>query len=205
MLRQEGPRLRTGGYALWNTEGWPVTRRCCARWAPRARRTPRAARNDAVQSSPRGIQLHSTIAGVALAAAFFMLFELSYEVIYDLRDVAGDRVAGARTFPVVHGEGVAVWIIDALHLAALAVLVGGWAGGVVPWRLVVFSLAPALQLFLYKRALRRGLTSADCTGLTWLGAALLAATGAAAVDAGDLDILRVLAVAAVERAVLTAC
>ena len=115
------------------------------------------------------------VAGVVACAGFFFLFELGYEVIYDLRDAAGDRVAGARTFPVVHGQRVAVWIIDALHLAALAVLVGGWAGGVVPWRLVVFSLAPALQLFLYKRALRRGLTSADCTGLTWLGAALLAA------------------------------
>ena len=35
-----------------------------------------------------------------------MLFELSYEVLYDLRDVDGDRAAGVRTYPVVHGLAV---------------------------------------------------------------------------------------------------
>ena len=31
----------------------------------------------------------------------------------------------------------------------------------------------ALQLVLYKRALRRGISTGHCTGITWLGVALL--------------------------------
>jgi hypothetical protein len=37
------------------------------------------------------------------------------------------------------------------------------------------GIAPLAQIVLYKRWLRRGITSADCVGLTWLGAALLVA------------------------------
>ena len=33
--------------------------------------------------------------------------------------------------------------------------------------------APGLNLVVYKRAMRRGITSADCVNLTWVGAALL--------------------------------
>jgi hypothetical protein len=35
--------------------------------------------------------------------------------------------------------------------------------------------APAFQLFYYKRALRRGISSRDCILLTWIGAAMLLA------------------------------
>lgn len=110
---------------------------------------------------------------IATSAGFFMLFELSYEVIYDLRDAKGDALAGVRTYPVVHGESGAVRIIDGLIVTSLAFLVLGYVAGVVPWRIFVMWLAPALQLALYKRWLRRGITSRDCTRLTWLGAGLL--------------------------------
>lgn len=110
---------------------------------------------------------------VAVCATFFILFELSYEVIYDLRDAPGDRAANVRTYPVVHGEAVAIRIVDALIVIPSIVLIAGYAAGVVPWRLVVMVLAPALQLLLYKLALRRGLTKRHCILLTWLGAAQL--------------------------------
>jgi 4-hydroxybenzoate polyprenyltransferase len=113
-------------------------------------------------------------ATVLYAAGFFILFELSYEVIYDLRDADGDRLANVRSYPVVHGERGAVRIIDGLLLASLAFLVVGYAAGAVPWCLFIMSVAPVLQLVIYKRALRRGITAQDCTRLTWLGAALLA-------------------------------
>ncbi|MEZ4367526.1 MAG: UbiA family prenyltransferase [Kofleriaceae bacterium] len=116
-----------------------------------------------------------TATTIAVAAGFFFCFELSYEVIYDLRDRPGDAAAGVRTYPVVHGERGAVRIIDGLIATSIVTLVAGYAAGVVPWRLVVMVLAPALQLVLYKRALARGITSADCVRLTWLGAGLLAA------------------------------
>jgi 4-hydroxybenzoate polyprenyltransferase len=113
---------------------------------------------------------------VALVAGFFFLFELSYEIIYDLRDHAGDDAAGLPTFPVVHGVVGAQRIIDGLLVVSMVMIFGGWAAGVVPWRAAVMGTAPLIQLGLYKGMLRTGgVTSAHCTGLTWLGAALLAA------------------------------
>ena len=116
-----------------------------------------------------------TARSIGWVVAFFFLFELSYEVIYDLRDAEGDAEAGVRTYPVVHGERGATRIIDGLLLSAATLLLTGWLLGDVPWRLVVMVAAPALQLLLYKRALARGITSRFCVGVTWAGAGLLVA------------------------------
>jgi 4-hydroxybenzoate polyprenyltransferase len=110
---------------------------------------------------------------VAVAALFFFLFELSYEVIYDLRDAPGDAAEGVRTYPVVHGERGAVRIVDGLLGGSACALALGYAAGLAPWRLFIMIAAPAIQLVLYKLALRRGITSSDCIRLTWLGAGLL--------------------------------
>ena len=110
---------------------------------------------------------------IVFAGVYFFTFELSYEVIYDLRDAPGDAREGVRTYPVVHGERGASRIIDALLAVSMASLVIGYALGAVPWRLFIMSVAPAIQLALYTRALRRGITAADCVTLTWLGAGLL--------------------------------
>jgi 4-hydroxybenzoate polyprenyltransferase len=114
-------------------------------------------------------------ATILFSAAFFFPFELSYEVIYDLRDAPGDAAADVRTYPVVHGARGAVRIIDALLASSLAALALGYGVGAVPWRIAVMGAAPALQLVLYKRCLTRGITSSDCVRITWLGAVLLAA------------------------------
>jgi len=114
-----------------------------------------------------------SVATVLVALGFFLLFELSYEVIYDLRDAPGDEAAGVRSYPAVHGERGAVHIIDGLIAASLTVICAGAAAGVVPWRLFIMAAAPLIQLAFYKRALRRGITSRDCVTITWLGAALL--------------------------------
>jgi len=112
---------------------------------------------------------------ILYTASFFFLFELSYEVIYDLRDMPGDRRAGVRSFPVVHGERGAVRIIDGLILGSMALLGGAFAAGQVPWAVAVMLVAPASQLVLYKRALGRGaITTGLCVGVTWFGAGLLA-------------------------------
>ncbi|HEY7954238.1 MAG TPA: UbiA family prenyltransferase [Polyangia bacterium] len=111
--------------------------------------------------------------GIFAAALFFFLFELSYEVIYDLRDAPGDQAAGVRSYPVVHGERGAVRIVDGLLIASMLAIALGYASGILPWRVFIMIAAPIVQLVLYKRALRRGITAADCVALTWLGAALL--------------------------------
>ncbi len=112
---------------------------------------------------------------VLATALYFFLFELSYEIIYDLRDAPGDARAQVRTYPVVHGERVAAHIIDGLCLAALGVLAVAWAAHVVPWRIAILGVGPLLQIFIYKRFVKRGITSRDCINLTWLGVALLVA------------------------------
>lgn len=118
---------------------------------------------------PEGI----TPVTILLAGLFFFAFELSYEVIYDLRDAPGDKAARVLTYPVVHGEKGAVRIIDGLLAVSVVVLVTGYLAHAVPWRLFIMICAPLIQLAVYKRALKRGITSATCVGLTWLGAALL--------------------------------
>jgi 4-hydroxybenzoate polyprenyltransferase len=116
-----------------------------------------------------------TPATIIITAIFFTLFELSYEVIYDLRDEPGDRAAGVRTYAVVHGIRGASRIIDGLIVTSVAVLIGGYAAGLVPWRIVVMVLAPVMNVVAYRRFLARGITSSDCIRLTWVGAGLLLA------------------------------
>ncbi|MCB9557232.1 MAG: UbiA family prenyltransferase [Deltaproteobacteria bacterium] len=111
---------------------------------------------------------------VICSAAFFFLFELSYEVIYDLRDAPGDRRAGVHSFIVVHGERAAIWIIDGLLIGSLVTIGAGYALKVLPWKIFIMFAAPLIQLAAYKTALRRkAISSAFCVNITWIGAALL--------------------------------
>lgn len=110
---------------------------------------------------------------VLFTALFFLLFIQSYEIIYDLRDVTGDRALGIKTYPAVHGVPIAARIIDTLIFSAMAVLVAGYGLSILPWRIFIMVGAPVLQLIVYRPALRRGITAADCRRLTWLGALLL--------------------------------
>jgi 4-hydroxybenzoate polyprenyltransferase len=110
---------------------------------------------------------------VVFAAVFFFLFEISYEVIYDLRDVKGDALAGIRTYPVVHGIRRAIYIVDGLIFSSTAILAVGYLSDVVPWRIFIMIAAPLLQLTVYKHALRRGISAKDCIRMTWMGVAML--------------------------------
>ena len=115
-----------------------------------------------------------SLVAIAFTIGFFLLFELSYEVIYDLRDAPGDAAAAVRSYPVVHGTAGAVRIIDGLLAGSLGCLLFGYFGDALPWRIFIMFAAPLIQLVLYKRWLRRGIRADDCIKLTWLGAALLA-------------------------------
>ena len=53
-------------------------------------------------------------AGIAAVIGFFFVFEHTFEVLYDLRDVDGDRAVGVPTYPVVHGPRVSASIVYAL-------------------------------------------------------------------------------------------
>ena len=109
---------------------------------------------------------------VVFSALFLFLFVLSYEVIYDLRDVQGDTLAGIRTYPVVHGERTAIHMVDGLLFSSIVLLAVGYLSNFVPWRIFIMAAAPVIQYVVYKRALRRGISAKDCIVLTWIGAVL---------------------------------
>ncbi len=70
---------------------------------------PLAAAYDSGLSFPAGI----SEATLVWTLAFFVTFEISYEVIYDLRDIKGDRAAGVATYGAVHGRAAAQHIAEA--------------------------------------------------------------------------------------------
>lgn len=106
-------------------------------------------------------------------AGFFVLFELTYEILYDLRDLEGDRAGGIPTFPVVHGPERAVQIIDGLLIAASVVLIAGFATASIGARELLMLAAPGIQLGFYRWRIKRGLSASDCIWLTHLGTGLL--------------------------------
>ena len=106
-------------------------------------------------------------------AAFFVPFELTYEILYDLRDLDGDRAEGIPTFPVVHGPETARRIVDALLALSAVVLLASLALGAIGVREALMLVAPASQRRFYRRRLERGLTRADCILVTHLGTAEL--------------------------------
>jgi len=110
---------------------------------------------------------------IAVLALFFVLYEITFEILYDLRDLDGDRKEGIPTYPVVHGQKVALRIIDALLLLSVVVLVVGLLTGILGVREGLMLAAPRLQTRFYPARVARGLTSADCIALTHLGTAEL--------------------------------
>ena len=112
-------------------------------------------------------------AAFILLICFFVPFELTYEILYDLRDEPGDRLAGVPTYPVVHGAHRSRQIVDGLLLLSTAVLLVGFFAGTIGLREGLMLLAPLVQFLFYRPRYRRGLTSRDCILLTHLGSALL--------------------------------
>lgn len=110
---------------------------------------------------------------VAALALFFVPFEVSYEILYDFRDLDGDRQEGIPTFPVVHGPATAKRLIDALLVTSVVVLLLAVLSGAFGLRELLFVAAPVAQWFFYRPRLARGLTSRDCVVLTHLGSAQL--------------------------------
>jgi 4-hydroxybenzoate polyprenyltransferase len=112
-------------------------------------------------------------ATIIALALFFVPFELTYEILYDMRDLEGDRLGGIPTYPVVHGLEASRRIIDALLLLASAVIVIAFFARIVGMRELLMVFAPIAQLLFYRPRYRRGLTSRDCIVLTHIGTAQL--------------------------------
>ena len=100
-------------------------------------------------------------------------YELTFEILYDLRDVEGDTAEGVPTYPVVHGSRTSTQIIDALLGASVVVLVVGFFTRHLGVRELLMLAAPLAQLLFYRQRVKRGLTTPDCIWLTHLGTAEL--------------------------------
>ena len=124
-------------------------------------------------AADEGIARTLDVAAIVALVLFFVPFELTYEILYDLRDLEGDRELGVPTYPVVHGVERSRQIIDGLLLGASLVLVAAVLAGWLGVRELLMLVAPAVQLALYRRWWRRGLTPRDCIVLTHVGTAQL--------------------------------
>lgn len=112
---------------------------------------------------------------VITMALFFFFSELSYEVVYDLRDIPGDREAGIPTFPVVHGLEVTRSIVYGLLALSAMALITGYAADLIDWPAFIMIVGLGVQLAAYQYFQRRGVTATDCILLTLTGAGLLLA------------------------------
>ena len=117
--------------------------------------------------------LRVSTVGVVALLLFFFLFELTFEVIYDMRDLEGDRAVGVPTYPVVHGMKTSVRIVRALCFGSIAVLVLARAGSSVLTRELLMVLAPVAQLGFMAVRKPEDVTRRDCIGITYAGAAML--------------------------------
>jgi len=106
---------------------------------------------------------------VLVLSTFFFFFEMSFEVIYDFKDVAGDRAEGVPTYPAVHGERAGRRVFDLFVLLAAGSLLGSYLAGITGFKELIILLAPALQAIAFEPFARRGYRAADTVRLTHLG------------------------------------
>jgi 4-hydroxybenzoate polyprenyltransferase len=110
----------------------------------------------------------------AWLVAFFFPLEMTYEVLFDLRDVKGDAEVGVPTLPVVHGvRGAYLFCAAALCLSALVPLVG-YAVGPLRVREAVLAAGAVQQGVALWLVHRRGATGPRVVNVTYMGAAQLA-------------------------------
>jgi 4-hydroxybenzoate polyprenyltransferase len=110
---------------------------------------------------------------VLIGGVFFFLFELSYEIIEDLRDLPADAAAQVETLPVVLGPELSITIAHQMMVFAAVSLIVGYATHFIPWRMLILAAGPLAQLAMHRRTLRRGVRSGDVVVIAWVGAAML--------------------------------
>ena len=71
--------------------------------------------------------------GAVAMLTILISFGLNYfvELMWDLRDMRGDRLAGVRTLPLVIGERAVFWILRAVHLITCLLVLWGVHSGLL--------------------------------------------------------------------------
>jgi 4-hydroxybenzoate polyprenyltransferase len=114
------------------------------------------------------------VAQVVALAAFFLPLEMTYELIYDLRDVEGDAAEGIVTLPIRWGAPRTRAFIELLLALSAAALLAGYLVGALRWRELVMIAAPLQQALVLRFWIPKEVRKQDAIGITWLGAAQLA-------------------------------
>ena len=110
---------------------------------------------------------------VIALCAFFLPLEITYGLIYDLRDVEGDAISGFVTLPIKWGEQRTRALIDLLLALSAAALLAGFIAGALRWRELVMIAAPLQQALVMRLWIPRSVGKRAAIGITWLGAAQL--------------------------------
>ena len=111
---------------------------------------------------------------VAALCAFFLPLEITYELIYDLRDVKGDAAAGIVTLPIRWGERRTRALIELLLALSAAALLAGYLSGALRFCELVMIAAPLQQALVLRLWIPRTVDQRNAIRITWLGAAQLA-------------------------------
>jgi 4-hydroxybenzoate polyprenyltransferase len=99
---------------------------------------------------------------LALAIPIAFLLAFWVELMWDVRDMAGDRDAGVRTLPVVLGEQAARRLLHAINATTATLAVIGLIAGILPpqhWVLAVHAAGVAVFIEWYLRQRDRQLGS----------------------------------------------
>ncbi len=105
---------------------------------------------------------------------FFFPLELTYEVLYDLRDVDGDREEHIPTFPVVHGARWAYLFCAAAIAVSMVTPLLGYVVGPLRIREMVLFMGALQQALVFLYVRRTGPTGKRVVNVTYLGAGQLA-------------------------------
>lgn len=105
------------------------------------------------------------------AFAYMFAMVMTYEIMWDMRDIAGDARAGIRTLPVVLGINNAGICAIILQLVCVGLIISGLANaGLTPiWSLFLFPSAMLLTLIIFSPRLirfNRGLSHALIVALS---------------------------------------
>jgi len=112
---------------------------------------------------------------VLISIGFFIPLELTYEILYDLRDVEGDTAEGVPTYPVAHGTATAKMIIYGLLAFSAVFPIAGALAGVLrlrEWVVVAGILQQLILVRIYAGGDRLP-NQRECILITWIGAAQL--------------------------------
>ena len=110
---------------------------------------------------------------VIALCAFFLPLEITYQLIYDLRDLKGDAAAGIVTLPIRWGERRTRALVELLLALSAVALLAGYLSGALRWRELVMIAAPLQQALVLRLWIPREVGKRAAVGITWLGAAQL--------------------------------